>query len=337
MRYVWASGRRCGAGSRDNVRERHHRRDRDPVTDGACLPTVASKDGEPMKLISFQRNDHSQGIGIVTDGDEIVDLNRLDDRLPSDMSEFLATGETGLNSVRDALQSAGPESALLREGTFSYLPVVPRPSKMFLIGLNYASHAEELNVGIPKWPSIFGRFVHTLVGHNQPVLVPKSSDAVDWEGELAIVIGKAGKYITEDEAMSHVAGYACFNDISIRDYQERLPRITLAKNFDASGPLGPWLVTADEIADPNDLQLRTTVNGEVKQECSTSDFIFSIPFLISHISSACRLVPGDIISTGTPAGVGWTAEPQTYLKHGDTVSVSISGVGELVNMVVDED
>ena len=290
-----------------------------------------------MRLVSFQRSDLSEGIGVFVGDDRVVDLGKANGKLPGGMKELLEGGEAAMEAVRSVAQCADTfKHATLTADEYSYRPVVANPSKFFLVGLNYESHAEELNVGIPKWPSIFGRFGHTLVGHNEPILIPKSSTAVDWEGELAIIIGVGGKYIREEDAMDHVAGYTCFNDISIRDYQERLPRITLAKNFDASGPLGPWMVTADEVPDPNKLELRTIVNGETKQHSNTSDFIFSIPFLISHISSACRLEPGDIISTGTPAGVAWTAEPQTYLKHGDRVTVSISGIGELASPVVDE-
>lgn len=291
-----------------------------------------------MKLVSFLRQDESPGIGVVIDTRCVLDLSRVGADVPSDMTAFLEAAEPALEAATAAHQCPNRyPGAVLEHGTYTLLPVIPQPRKFFLVGLNYKSHADELGVGIPKWPSIFGRFAHTLVAHGEPIRIPKSSQAVDWEGELAVVIGRPGKYIREADAFDHVAGYTCFNDVSIRDYQERLPRITLAKNFDASGSLGPWLITRDEVPHPDRLELTTTVNGKVKQRGNTADFIFSIPYLLALISSACRLEPGDVIATGTPGGVGWAAKPPTYLKQGDTVTVSIAGVGELTNPVLGEE
>jgi acylpyruvate hydrolase len=213
-----------------------------------------------------------------------------------------------------------------------FLPVAERDAKIFCVGLNYRSHATELGVPIPERPSIFSRYASTCVGHEQPIVIPKSSNAVDWEGELAVVIGRSAKHIGEANALSALAGATCFNDVSMRDFQERLPRITLAKNFDGSGPMGPWLVTMDEVGDIDKLELRTRVNGELMQHASTSEFIFTVRFLIDLISQVCELRPGDAIATGTPAGVGWKRTPPNYLKDGDVVEVEIEGVGTLRNV-----
>ncbi len=190
---------------------------------------------------------------------------------------------------------------------------------------------------LPQKPAIFGRFACTLIGAGQPIRISRSDSAVDWEGELVAVIGREGKYIGRAEAMDYVAGLTCFNDVSMRDYQKKLPHVTLGKNFDTSGPLGPWVTTLDEIPDVANLNLKTFVNGELMQEGNTGDLIFDLPYLVELISSAMTLLPGDLISTGTPGGVGHARKPPLYLKHGDTVTVSIDGIGELSNPVLHEE
>ena len=184
--------------------------------------------------------------------------------------------------------------------------------------------------------TLFIRLTDTLLGHRQPVLKPTVSDHLDFEGELALVIGKGGRAISEADALSHVAGYTCFNDVSVRDWQRHTGQITPGKNFPASGPLGPWLVTADEIPDPARLTLTTRLNGEVVQNAPTDDLIFTVPVIIAYVSAFTPLAPGDVISTGTPGGVGFRRDPPLWMKDGDTIEVDISGIGTLSNPVVNE-
>ena len=221
------------------------------------------------------------------------------------------------------------------------LPVIPRPEKIVCVVRNYLDHHREalahgLKRELTAFPPIFLRVWRSQVGHNQPVIRPKVSTNFDWEGELAVIIGKGGRHIPEAEAMDHVAGYSIYNDVSVRDYQMHAQQIAAGKNFVGTGPFGPWLVTADEIADPYKLKLRTILNGEVVQSSDTSFLIFKIPQLIAYASTIFDLVPGDVIATGTPAGVGFTRKPPVFMKAGDVVEVEIEGIGTLRNPVVDE-
>ncbi len=206
------------------------------------------------------------------------------------------------------------------------------------MGLNYRAHVLEGGREIPDKPVLFGRWAQSLIAHGEPIRVPRVSARVDWEGEFVAVIGRHGRHIPAERALEHIAGYTCFNDVSIRDWQHMSTpaQWTLGKNFDASGPLGPWIVTAEEIPDPHTLGLRTLVNGEVMQEGHTSDLIFDLRYLIALVSQAMTLHPGDLVSTGTPGGVGHARKPPVYLKQGDTVTVAIERIGELTNPVADE-
>jgi 2-keto-4-pentenoate hydratase/2-oxohepta-3-ene-1,7-dioic acid hydratase in catechol pathway len=290
-----------------------------------------------MKLVSFYRQDRSPGTGVALPTGRILDLQAVPGGIPGDMAALL--GEPALlERAREALARAErhPE-ALLDGGSIAWAPAVPAPGKFVLCGRNYGTHAKEMGWAPPEKPALFGRFASSLLGAGQPIRVPRVDRKVDWEGELVAVIGRAGRYIGRADAMQHVAGLTCFNDVSMRDYQKNLPHVTLGKNFDASGPLGPWVTTLDEIPDPAALTLRTLVNGEVVQEGNTRDLIFDLPSLIELISSAMTLRPGDLITTGTPAGVGYARTPPRYLQPGDSVTVSVSGVGELTNPVLDEE
>ena len=287
-----------------------------------------------MKLVSFQRKDGSAGVGVAREEDRIFDLAAAKPGFPQTMTELLAGGPPLLESAQGLLAKAGDfPKAALGAGDYRLLPAVPNPPKFILCGINYKPHVLEMGRAIPEKPSLFGRFSHTLIASGDPILVPKSSNQVDWEGEFVAVIGRGGKYISRGEAMNHIAGYTCFNDVSVRDFQRNMPLLTLGKNFDSSGPLGPWIVTRDEVPDPGNLRLTTRVNGQVMQEANTGELIFDLPYLIELISSAMTLAPGDLISTGTPGGVGAAREPPIFLKPGDTVSVTIEGVGELSNPV----
>ena len=256
--------------------------------------------------------------------------------VPPDIVAFLAGGARSMEAAREALEHANEHPGLtVDETTIELLPVVPRPPKIICVARNYADHAAEAKLDVLEVPNLFIRFPRSLIADGAPVLVPRVSEQVDWEAELAVVIGKPGKHIPAAEAYSHVAGYALFNDVSIRDWQLRKPPIQFGagKNFDASGPFGPELVTSDEIAHPNGLRIALRVNGEQMQSSNTANMIFDIPTLIEHISQFTTLEPGDVIATGTPSGVGHFRDPAVYLKPGDTVRVEIEGIGVLENPV----
>jgi 2-keto-4-pentenoate hydratase/2-oxohepta-3-ene-1,7-dioic acid hydratase in catechol pathway len=216
------------------------------------------------------------------------------------------------------------------------LPVVPDPDKILCIGINYATHVRETGRETPKYPMIFVRFANSQVGHGQPMVKPRASDRYDFEGELAVIIGRRARHVPKERALEYVAGYACYNDGSLRDWQRHSAQFTPGKNFLASGALGPWMVTADEIPDPSRLTLTTRLNGEVMQHAPVSDLIFTVPDLIAYISTFTELVPGDLIATGTPGGVGNYREPPVFMKPGDRIEVEISGIGVLANPIVAE-
>lgn len=293
-----------------------------------------------MRLISY-RKDGETGIG-VRSGDGIVDLfaaqiARGAEPPPTDMSELLALGQEGLDAAAAALESAVGKPELLVED-FELLPVVPRPPKTICVARNYGAHAREANLDISEYPNLFIRFPQSLIADGDPIIVPEVSDQVDWEAELAVVIGKTGKHVSQEDALDYVAGYAVFNDVSIRDWQLRVKggQFGAGKNFDGSGSLGPDLVTKDEVEDPMNLKLELSVNGVIKQSSSTAEMVFSIPTLIEFITKFTTLEPGDVIATGTPSGVGHFRQPPEYLQAGDVVTVEVEGVGTQTNPVVAE-
>ncbi len=225
---------------------------------------------------------------------------------------------------------------VLPEDDIRFGPCVTNPQKIVCIGLNYRKHAEETKAPIPKYPILFSKFNNALTGHGRDVTLPKTSAEVDYEAELAIVIGKRAKDVSEEEALDYVFGYCCANDLSARDLQLRTPQWLLGKTCDGFCPLGPYLVTADEVGDPNRLYIRTTVNGQVRQHSNTADMIFSCRQIVSYISRHMTLLPGDVILTGTPEGVvlGYPKEKRVYLQPGDVVSVEIERLGVLTNRLV---
>lgn len=227
------------------------------------------------------------------------------------------------------LAALDPESLPLVKGHPRFGACVGQVGKFICIGLNYSDHAAESGMEVPPEPVIFAKYTSAICGPNDPIIIPRGSDKTDWEVELAFVIGKKAKYVTEAEAMDHVAGYCVCNDVSERAYQtERSGQWSKGKSSDNFGPLGPWLVTRDEIADPQDLGMWLSVNGEKVQDGSTSTMVYQIPFLVSYLSQFFTLHPGDVISTGTPPGVGLGMKPPRYLKAGDKVSLGIEGLGE---------
>ena len=233
--------------------------------------------------------------------------------------------------MREAAQTAKPDHKL---DDIKFLPLIPRPNKILCAGVNYRAHAAEVGRELPKQPSMFIRFADTLVGHGGEMIRPTVSDNFDFEGELALVIGKGGRHIKPEQALDHVAGYTCFVDGSVRDYQKF--SVTSGKNFPGTGPLGPWLVTTDEIPDPSRLTLTTRLNGKEVQHATTDQLIYSIPQIIAFCSDFTALSPGDVIATGTPEGVGHGRKPPLWMKRGDVLEVEISGIGILRTQIVDE-
>jgi len=290
-----------------------------------------------MRLVTFLQNGEVRLGALRThDGQEvIVDLNRAEPRLPASMLDFLAAGERARELAVEVLQEA-PASAMHEREAVTLKAVLTNPGKIICIGLNYRDHAAETHQSIPEVPMVFAKYNNTLVGSGESILLPRVTQRVDYEAELAVIIGKRGRSIAEAEAMDYVAGYSIFNDISARDYQMRTSQWTIGKTFDTFGPFGPALVTADEIADPHALALRLSIDGEVLQDSNTRELIFSIPRLIAYLSSVMTLEPGDVIATGTPAGVGFTRQPPRFLRPGETVRVEIEGIGVLENPVKDE-
>jgi 2-keto-4-pentenoate hydratase/2-oxohepta-3-ene-1,7-dioic acid hydratase in catechol pathway len=278
-----------------------------------------------MKLLSFVAGG-KECFGAVS-GDGVITLN---DKIGlHDLGAALAAGS--MNAMRDAAKGAKPDRKLAE---IKFLPAIPRPPKILCAGVNYRSHAAEIGRELPKQPSMFIRFADTLVGHGGELVRPNVSDNFDFEGELALVIGKGGRHIKAEQALDHVAGYTCFVDGSVRDYQKF--SVTSGKNFPATGPLGPVLVTSDEIGDPTQLTLVTRLNGEEMQRSGTDRLIYSIPKVIKFVSDFTALAPGDVIATGTPAGVGHRRTPPIYMKPGDVLEVEITGIGTLRNPVVAE-
>lgn len=279
-----------------------------------------------MRIASYRQG---SGIGIaVDDGRGWRRLDPGDTAYPGSLQELIVQDRLADGCI--AVIDHG------REGPIDALDLLPplQPSKILCVGLNYADHAAESAMEVPAHPTIFSRFASSLVGTGAPILLPRVSQALDYEAELAVVIGKGGRYIDRADALDHVAGYSCFNDASIRDYQLRTTQWTLGKNFDGTGPFGPWLVTADALpAGAAGLDIQARLNGVVVQHSSTGQLIFDVATLIATISEAMTLVPGDIIATGTPAGVGNARDPKLFMKHGDVCEIEIEGIGILSNPV----
>ena len=239
----------------------------------------------------------------------------------------------GLDDLRSLATEHSADHAL---DEVVFRPVVPVPDKTLCVGINYRPHVVETGRELPERPVLFVRFPGSQTGHETGLVAPSLSHHYDFEGELAVVIGRRGRHIPAQGALRHVAGYTCFNDGSVRDFQGHSSQFTPGKNFAKSGSCGPWLVTADEVGDPAGLTLETRLNGEVMQAAACADLIFDVPALIEYISSFTELLPGDVIATGTPGGVGYARKPPVYLHAGDTIEVDISGIGVLRNHVVEE-
>lgn len=283
-----------------------------------------------MRLISYQSETGPRTAVAREDG--YVDLHQADPLLPTQMKHLLPM----LSLHGDAIQEAARTGKVLEASRIRLLPPVFEPQKILCIGLNYADHAAETGATVGDEPVVFNKFPTCLRADQIAVELPAVSHEVDYEAELVVVIGKGGKNIAQEDAMSHVAGYTIGNDISARDWQKGKPgkQWLLGKSFDSFAPLGPELVTADEIADPHNLRIQCRLNGETMQDSSTSQLIFKIDFLVTYLSQVCTLMPGDLIFTGTPPGVGMARKPPVFLKPGDRVEVEIEKLGILTNPVI---
>ncbi len=256
-----------------------------------------------------------------------------DSRHPGSLAGLIARGSEHLLAAGRALL-AGPEIDL---GAVALLPPLPAPGKIVCIGLNYADHSAESGFKVPDYPTVFGRFASSLIGHGAPIVRPRVSEQLDYEGEFVAVIGRGGRRIPKARALEHVVAYSLFNDASIRDYQFKAPQWTVGKNFDDTGAFGPTLVTADELPPGcRGLRLQTRLNGEVVQSASTDDLVFDVATLVSVLSEAFTFDAGDIIVTGTPSGVGLAREPPLWMKPGDVCEVELEGLGVLSNPIIDQ-
>ena len=282
-----------------------------------------------MKLISYRQGSR-ETFGVAVEGGVVEAGRRLGGRFPG-LREVLAAGALG--EVRAATAGLNPDVGL---DEIEYLPPIRDPGKVLCVGLNYKTHVEETGRTETEHPSIFVRFPDSQVGHRQPMVKPRVSDRFDYEGELAVIIGKPAWRVPAAEALAHVAGYACFNDGSVRDWQRHTSQWTPGKNFRASGAFGPWMVTADEIPDPTTLTLVTRLNGSEMQRATTDLLIFPIPAVVAYVSAFTPLAPGDVIATGTPGGVGSRRTPPVFMAKGDTIEVEISSIGILQNPIVEE-
>lgn len=297
-----------------------------------------------MKLVTFLKNNRpSLGVKIE---DGIIDIASVlstnpNRNIPTDIMDVINGGDQTLSVLKDyisTLDIRSDSSYVLNEKEVKWGPCVTNPSKIICIGLNYRRHADETNAAYPETPILFNKYNNTLTGHLCDIKVPRVTEQLDYEVELGIVIGKRAKYVSKDEALDHVFGYCTANDLSARDLQFTTNQWLLGKSCDDFSPVGPYLVTSDEVGNPNNLHLTTTVNGEIRQNSNTSDMIFHCDEIVSYISQHMTLEPGDLILTGTPEGVvlGLPKEEQEFLKPGDQVTVEIEKLGALTNTFIKE-
>ena len=285
-----------------------------------------------MRLVAFRNERGTPALGLRVGDDELVDLTALG--LPASLDDLLRLGDAGLRAAGEAGVAARTRRPM---AGIEHLPPLLAPGKALAIGLNYRDHAAEASFDLPAHPVVFQRYPSSWVAHGQPLVRPRASEQFDYEAELVVIIGRAGRAIARERALDHVAGYSLFNDGSIRDWQMRSSQWLLGKNFDASGAFGPQFVSADELPPgAAGLRIQCRVDGVTLQDANTRDMIFDVATLISVCSQAMTLEPGDMIVTGTPAGVGMARKPPRWLKPGDVCEVEVDGVGVLRNPVVDE-
>lgn len=283
-----------------------------------------------MKLVTFIHNGQTR-IGAVVDDSVAIATGNI--QHAENMVAFLASGKDGLAAMLSLIASGLHRVPL---ADVKLQAPVPRPGKLLGLGLNYADHISETGREKPEYPTFFTKQSSCVIADGEAIHCPKVSEKVDYEGELAFVIGRRCRHVPLEKAHEVIAGYTICNDVTVRDWQQRTPTWTLGKSFDTHGPLGPWLVTADEIADPHNLALKTWVDDELRQDANTAEMIFNCYEMVAYLSQAMTLEPGDVISTGTPAGVGVKMKPRGYLKPGQTVRIEIEGIGVLTNPVIAE-
>jgi 2-keto-4-pentenoate hydratase/2-oxohepta-3-ene-1,7-dioic acid hydratase in catechol pathway len=288
-------------------------------------------------LITFDKEGRpTLGVRRTQDPHTFIDLSIAAPWLPQPLIPLLTAGETAIAQVKAALAHA-PSRAVVPIDSIKFFPPVTHPGKVLCLGLNYAAHAEEGRFERPSSPVLFTRVATSLVGHQEPLIRPQSSEQLDYEGELAIIIGRRGRHVSRVDALSLVGGYSIFNDGSVRDYQFSTPQWTMGKNFDSTGAFGPDCVTPDELpAGAAGLRLQTRLNGELVQDANTKDMLFDVADTIAFVTQAITLQVGDVLVMGTPAGVGWARVPQRFMKPGDVCEVDIEGIGTLCNPIVDE-
>ena len=289
-----------------------------------------------MRLFSYLDKNNQKRVGVLkaAGSQEFVDLAATDATLPKSLLEIIAT-PGAMARAQQATQSASAVVQSLKGVRF--IPLIDRPSKIVCLGLNYADHAAEGGHARPEYPSFFMRGPSSMVAHLEPMIRPKASDKFDFEAELAFVVGKTARHLTAANALEYVAGYSVFNDGSLRDYQRKSTQWTIGKNFDATGGFGPWLVTPDELPPAADsLRIQSRLNGQIMQDANTKSFLWGVVETLVLITECMTLEPGDVVITGTPAGVGYARKPPVFMKHGDTIEVEIEGVGLLSNPIVDE-
>ena len=284
-----------------------------------------------MRIVTFQL-DGQPAPGVVVGSDVVYDLSGAGF---STVLDFIEAGASGLKTAQEFVGTK-PETAKHPLAKVKLLAPIPTPRKLICVGLNYLDHAKETNSEIPKVPTIFNKFATAVIAAGENIVLPKVSKAPDYEAEFAFVIGTGGRHIKAEDWRKHVFGYTIVNDVSARDYQRATTQWLMGKTFDTFAPMGPWIITDDEIDDPHNLDISLEINGEVLQNSNTRELIFKIPDLIAFLSSVFTLQPGDIISTGTPAGVGVARDPQRFLRPGDDVVVKIPEIGQLQNPVVAE-
>ena len=289
-----------------------------------------------MRLFSYQDKNNQKRVGVLKaiGSQEFIDLAATDATLPKSLLEIISK-PGAMDRAKQAAQSAGAVVHSLKNVRF--IPLIDRPSKIVCLGLNYADHAAEGGHARPEYPSFFMRGPSSMVGHLEPMIRPKASDKFDFEAELAFVVGKSARHLTAANALEYVAGYSVFNDGSLRDYQRKSTQWTIGKNFDATGGFGPCLVTPDELPPGADgLRIQSRLNGPIMQDANTKSFLWGVVETLVLITECMTLEPGDVVITGTPAGVGYARKPPVFMKHGDTIEVEIEGVGLLSNPIIDE-
>ncbi|MFZ6031210.1 MAG: fumarylacetoacetate hydrolase family protein [Chloroflexota bacterium] len=283
-----------------------------------------------MRLITFSPRNQAPRLGALLPDEQVLDFSRSETRLPANVLDFLEMGRPALELAQFVIDRRPPQ-ALLPLAQVTLLAPVPRPGKIICMGHNYADHIGIGRTAPAEFPNFFCKTANTVIGPDQPIVIPPVTEQVDYEAELAVVIGRQALCVSEEDAMDYVAGYTIFNDVSARDYQKRTSQWFLGKSFDTFGPLGPTLTTAEEVPDPYSLELSLTLNGQEMQRTNTRQMIFSIAYQISYLSRVMTLEPGDILSTGTPAKTELAKSLPPFMKAGDVVSISIDGLGELAN------